>query len=398
MATDLPDGGTPPRHRGLFESARALTARRELESAVTEPNFRPLQPGDVEAVLDVFLAAFERGWPNIPISVSPLEHLQWKIDCPQPVPDGASVAEIDGRIIGYVGTVGRDAWVRGRRLYGRSGVDTAIHPDFQGRGINALWREWERDRRDPNLEEAGLGEGSTHPRLLRSQRRRNDRGFVAHKADVLVLPLDFAAVVSGGGPRWSPRALARAARLLGRQLLSRLRFRPFGEPPRALEVQAINSFDERADRLWERTRDSFEFAVVRDRTYLNWRYCDPRAGIYEVRAAVRPDGELAGYVVYGAIGRDAQIVDLFVEPGNVEAQRVLIEEVIGIARGKRAASLAIPMPRLHPYRDTLRRYGFIVSRPIPNLGYGHDRPRPNDFLLTESRAQYHYAFGDSDHI
>ena len=155
----------------------------ERVSALSDPTFRPLAPGDAEAVLEVLDAAFERGWPNIPLSASPLEHLQWKIECPQPVPASSSVAEVDGRIIGYSGVVARDAWVRGRRMPGRSGGDSAIHPDFQGQGILRLRRAWNRARRDPGFEEAAIGEGTTHPRLLRSQRRRGERAFVANKAE-----------------------------------------------------------------------------------------------------------------------------------------------------------------------------------------------------------------------
>jgi len=364
--------------------------------------FRSLRPDDAEAVLEVLEAAFERGWPNIPLRVSPLDHLRWKMDCPRAVPseaDGPSVVEVDGRVVGYDGVVGRDAWVRGRPVLARFGVDTAIHPDFQGRGLRGQWREWERRKRDPSVEAVGLGEGTTHPRLLRSQRRRGERGFVANRADILVYPMNFGAIARGGregGP--SPRSVLRACRLLVQQRLSRVRWRGFGSLPEGVQLREIAWFDDGADRLWERTRETFDYAVVRDGRYLNWRFCDPRAGVYEVRGAERPDGELAGYVVVGAIGEGAQIVDLLAEPGNTGALRALIGAATDIARKAGATTIELPMPRKHPYREVLARCGFVVRRSMRSLGFDHDRPRPHDFLIDDREARYHYAFGDSDHI
>jgi hypothetical protein len=46
-----------------------------------------------------------------------------------------------------------------------------------------------------------LGEGSTHPRLLRSQVRRGERVLVANKVETLILPLAPGALgglVMGG--------------------------------------------------------------------------------------------------------------------------------------------------------------------------------------------------------
>jgi len=49
------------------------------------------------------------------------------------------------------------------------------------------------------------------------------------------------------------------------------------------EVNNINKFDYKVDELWASVNDYFKYIVVRDKNFLNWRYCDPRGGIYYIK-------------------------------------------------------------------------------------------------------------------
>jgi len=178
---------------------------------------------------------------------------------------------------------------------------------------------------------------------------------------------------------------------------ARLRRRPRSTSARQLTLITAHSFDERADRLWELTRDAFEFSVVRDSAYLNWRYCDPRAGIYRVRIAV-DGGELAGFVVTTTIDGQTRIVDLFAMPGDEEALRALIEDALDHARSESANSLAVLIPRVHPYRQTYLRHGFITWSQMEGVGFNHRNLWALDFLANDSNARLNIAFGDSDHM
>ena len=193
------------------------------------------------------------------------------------------------------------------------------------------------------------------------------------------------------------RPVLRAGRLYLKMLATRMRWSRFSTPAPALEMRSVDSFDERADALWNRARRRFDFAVVRDRTYLNWRYCDPRAGDYQVRAA-EDDGELLGWIVVASRLKAAEIVDLLTVPRDEGVLRVLIEDVIAIARRDGATSLSVLMPRRHRYRETLLRYGFIPSRLPKPMGLGRPRESTLDFLAWDAGARLHVAFGDNDHV
>ena len=370
------------------------------DAPTLEPTFRVMRSEDIDDVLEVLLAAFGPEWPKIPIRVPPLDHLKWKINTPQADPDDSTVIEIDGRIVGYSGSGGRDAWLRGERRGGWTGGDQCVHPEFQGLGLTNAQREWWRVAGAGKWQRLSIREGSNNPRLRLPSDRRGGRLRIANKVDVLRLPMKPVAMASAG--RYDSRVLSlrpvlRAARLYSKMLESRLRKRRFSTPTAPLTTTSVDSFDTRADELWARAAHQLDFAVLRDSTYLNWRYCDPRAGDYRVRAA-EDNGELVGWIVTATRLKDAEIVDLLAVPDNDNVTRALVDDAIATARRDGARSLSVLMPQVHPYRETFLRYGFIASRLPKPMGFDRRRDDLLDFLGWDAGARIHFAFGDTDHV
>ena len=110
-----------------------------------------------------------------------------------------------------------------------------------------------------------------------------------------------------------------AAGLSTRQNLKRaLRERP-GWKVQAAEIDA---FDERHDRLWEEVRRSYPCAVVRDASFLNWKFVS-QPGQSFVRLEIRRNGRPAALAVLVVrepetvyLYRRALLVDLVVEPND----------------------------------------------------------------------------------
>ncbi len=365
------------------------------DEAMPEPIFRFMRPDDLDEVFELIQVTFGESWPDLPIQVAPIDHLRWKVSSPRVRPDAPEIIEVGGRIAGYAGGAGysRDVYVRGRRLPGWQGGDYCIHPDFQGQGLTAPWRVW-RDAL-PSADSVAIGEGSTHPRLLRSGKRRGNRVFIANKVDNLTLYLEAPSLRRDG--RVTARSVLGAARVHARKLVNRLRWRSLPAPAPQVTICTVDQFDERADELWERAQSGFDYALVRDRQRLNWRYCDPRAGIYRVRAAER-DGELAGYMVTALREGDSQVVDVLTLPGDEAALRALVDDAITGVGENGARVLTVLMPRSHAYRETFSRAGFIPSKWVSNMGYGARENSPLDFLETDRHARLHVAFGDTDHV
>ena len=366
-------------------------------SVPAQATFREARPDDLPHVERLLSVAFDGRWPGFPIRVTPLEHLQWKLGAPRHIPAGVSVMEVDGRIAGFEGMVGRDVWLRGRRRPGWMSVDSSVHPEFQGQGLSRAHLRWYLDRWANAEQPIALDAGSTHPRFFRSSGPGADRPRVANKIEVLTRPTNGAALRRRLLRDRSWRSVLRVARLEARALRARIRTRRAGPQSRPLTVRSVDHFDDRADALWERARTQFDYAVVRDREYLDWRYCDPRGGPVSVRVAEEGDA-LVGYAVTAFIDGELQIVDILTAPGDDDALRALLDDSIESSRVGRALLVSVLLPRVHPYRQGLRRAGFFAAGQAANWGFRERNDTALDFLVEDPRARLHVSFGDADHV
>ena len=365
------------------------------------PTFRSMTGSDVNAVFDLLMASFGEDWPRMPLQVSPREHLEWKISAPELTADPPDVVEIDGRIVGYAGGSSCAVWVRGRVERGLHGGDACIHPDYQARGLLTPWREWQEAEKFPVRPPTwGIGEGSTHPRLKRSTERQGNRVLIANQVERLSLPLKMLEPLKRRvRSRRSPaaRAVAATALTAGRAALARARGRRPRGMPVGLHARTVSSFDPRFDALWETARREWDYARVRDRRYLNWRYADPRAGVYRIR--VVEDGEdLVGFIVTGSLGGETIVVDLLAVPGRPDAARALVADVSEQSRLAGEWQITVMMPWSHPYRDAFVRAGFIRSRRGGLMAFTRREGTPLAFLEHDPAARVHVSFGDYDHI
>jgi hypothetical protein len=339
------------------------------------------------------VAAFGADWPSVPISVPARDHLEWKMSSPQLVPDHASVVELDGQLIGYWGSINRDVWFDGERCAGRFGVDKLIDPEFQGQGLSSIHREWLKNERPSTVAAVNAGVHSNHARLLASANRRGARVLTGNEVQLLRRPVRVGATALDAARRADARRVLGALRSALRLVAGRLRYRP-RRGAASLSVEDVVQFDEGADALWSRVRSDFDYAVVRDRAYLNWRYCDPRAGDYSVRSVTRA-GELLGFMVSGVRSGELVVVDyLASDAGALDA---LIADALGTANRDELPAVSVVLPRQHRDRETFLRAGFLVAGVLANHGHtpGISRAVPR---LTDPRARIHVALGDEDAV
>src|SRR6185436_6174359 len=112
--------------------------------------------------------------------------------------------------------------------------------------------------------------------------------------------------------------------------------------------------------LWERLRDRFTFAVRRDAAYLNWKYILAPHVRYVI-AALRRDGEAAGYAVYRHVqeprGRVTLLVDFLTEPDDTRGFLTLLRWIDREARA--ADSDKIRTFAMHEtFRKLLKKSGY----------------------------------------
>lgn len=161
---------------------------------------------------------------------------------------------------------------------------------------------------------------------------------------------------------WAAGATIDSSSALARRLRPRRRF----------AVRSIDRFDERHDRLWDRVAPEYTTAVVRDASYLNWKYVD-QPGQDLMRLEFSDKGEVVAVAIWalrepdGIYGyRRALLYDLVTPLFNP----ALLRDVIANACVPALDAGADALVCLHistRLTAALRACGFAIRQPTRHL-------------------------------
>lgn len=137
---------------------------------------------------------------------------------------------------------------------------------------------------------------------------------------------------------------------------------------REFNVAQIERFERQHDELWRQASRDIPCAVVRDASYLNWKYVD-QPGQNFVRLEVRRDGEAAAVVVLQIrepdedyLYRRGFLADLVVSPFDAAAVDAALRAARDEARARQADALIFPCIDSQLNRK-LKRHGFLNRQP-----------------------------------
>jgi GNAT superfamily N-acetyltransferase len=266
------------------------------------------------------------------------DEFEWWFERNPAGPSLISLAEDDGRLVGVACMSPYRLRIDGGEQTALVPLHVATHPDYRGRGVFTL------------AEQRNEAEAAQRAPIAITFPNEASRRVFAARLGWVDLP--------------HPRVWARLA------LRSRI---PAG-------IERVRSFGPEADELWARLAPRFGNALVRDSSYLNWRFAD----------SPRPYTCLAsegGIVVVGrrSVGRArvAYVADLVAEQGR--AVRRLLRAALATAEAR--FLLAAPPPG---GRADLVRSGFVpTQKRILVMGKS---------LRAGARlpSQWTFALGDGD--
>lgn len=329
-------------------------------------------------------------------SLSPMEHYLWKLEGPPGRPSRATITEVDSRIVGASLVLRRLHLIEGVERTVREAVDGAVHPDFQGRGIRSARQRFMREDDGDHDMRLSLKD---HPAEFHIGRREGQLQF-ANQIRILTRtnhPWWLAKQSrSGRGARLLvPLRAGRTAILTATAGMRRGRSSVHDI---SWEIVTTPRFDGRTDDLFDDAASEFDFIQVRHHDYLNWRFCDPRAGQFVVRVAEQ-DGVMLGYAVLTSGGGRGNIADLLARPGRGDVVESLVRDATERFDAAGVKATHCWMVKHHPYKDALRRSGFITSRRDLTFTYQHLRLSPDDLsFLQNPSARIHMMQGDTDGI
>lgn len=378
---------------------------------------RDITPDVRTQVLEVLRIAFNNRASWFALPVTPEDHFDWKFrDRPTGVTVSLSV-DANGRVIGFIGSVRQIWFLRGRPYVNRAGYDLSRLPEWQGRGVSRALQQFHGREWHPS-EDFSLGYVA-HPvdRHLSIEQGNKVPANETHDYVRLLRPFQIVrALLSRVRPAEPPTTsapLSNTTRVIRqrsrkraddlRVLLHRsVRFvasqfarRP---APRRVhwQISTITRFEQLHERFISEALSQFDFVADRSIPYLNWRFCDERAGPFTVRLAER-DGEPVGYSVTRVFNDRASLADILVLPGQVEIAESLIRDAVNLAKVGGATSIRTRLPKRHPYGAALARSGFFD---IGHVAGELLDPRGTDeadlVFLDREDTRIHHVLADSD--
>lgn len=171
-----------------------------------------------------------------------------------------------------------------------------------------------------------------------------------------------------------------------------------------LPVERLHNFDESSDAIWREYVSSCDVAIVRDATYLNWRFFEKPGG-YEVYGCRDEAGRLRAFAVLAIRekhgGRIAYLMEVLHDDGGENAARSCLEHIIARARAERCDALLAWNLEHSRNHSLLREVGFLNMperfRPI-ELHFGV-LPLEDKFAgIVSNRKSWYLSYCDSDTV
>jgi hypothetical protein len=164
-------------------------------------------------------------------------------------------------------------------------------------------------------------------------------------------------------------------------------------------LKRIRYFDKEADVFWNNAKKYYNFIIERKSDYLNWRYCDSRAGNY-LPFVLYEDEKMVGYMILNEgteNNKTGFIHDILILPGKLEVLGFLIKNALIMyekAGFNKVYCWCIDKTCL---KKTLKTYGFVSEYKMVSKVYFTDEARDEfERMKKTSPDKIHFVLGDLD--
>ena len=285
---------------------------------------RPYQLGDEEDIVQLLQQVFD-GWPSLDLDCSSLDHWRWKYEDNPLKKIIIVVSEAVDGVIGFIHGIPRKIKLGDMIHLCSFGSDVAVHPDFRRMGVHNKMLKLGRDV----MKEAGVEFTyftSGNPILIKSYSKSYSNVTNTIHNLIRIQDVDLQLRMMPVKSYWMMKLGFHTVKFLND---IRNAFNGSKLADHDIHVHKIHSFDARIDIFWEKISDQYNFIIERRKDYLNWRYCDPRAGAFVIKQAEDTGGSILGYCVL-RINRYIQdypigyLVDLLTLPDRMDVADKLI--------------------------------------------------------------------------
>jgi len=168
------------------------------------------------------------------------------------------------------------------------------------------------------------------------------------------------------------------------------------KPPKSLyKLETFSTFDERFDRLWQRSAGQHDIVGERTSAFLNWRFAECPYAHYKTAALVcTRTGEVDGYIIYEVEGNVVHVADLFARDTSEVLDRLLAAFLAEQRQSGREAVNVVYFGNEAVLRS-LAQFGFKTRETVRNIvfygGSGGDLAAP-----WKNQTGWHFTAADND--
>jgi hypothetical protein len=320
---------------------------------MAEPKYdiRPFRPGDEEGILATFNLVFGENDPTF----VPRTRAEWDwAFAKNPAGQRIWVAECEGVIAAQCAALPYRVFIDGRESSFTQGVDAMVHPEHR-----------------KGLRRPGLYIKTAYPFF---------RQFGGFGADILHYGMPVE-------PAWRIGRTFLGYEIVRTQVVH-ARVVQATECTMPREVERLERFDDDASSLYLRCRARWGASVIRDATYLNWRFFERPGVRYHVFAVRGAAGTLRGCAVYRRADRpfpgSSVIMDWLVPDDEPEVGECLRDAVLAQAHADGARAAIAVFPQWTPWNARFQEWGFrLHTTQYLLIGIVQD-PRYDTWWLREN--------------
>lgn len=353
-------------------------------------SIRPYEPGEEKDIVDLLELVFN-GWPYFDLDCSPLDHWRWK-HLYNPV--GRSivyVSESEGEIVGSVSTCPIKLKLGNRIFMCGFAADTAVHPNYRNKGLYKALNEAKKAQEVASGLDIHIGMTKNIFLIKRSKRSlRNTIPFGVTNF-IRIKDVDLYLKMSKISRAWLKKYILTLKKKVN--VVTN-----FSKPAYSdVDIYPVKAFDERMKPFWSNVSGQNDLILDRSLEYLNWRYCDGRAGRFTVKLAGKDD--ILGYAVLRT-NRKAEnpygiIDDLIAVPNRLDVVDALLEDAINHF-DESVNVIRCMMLIGHPYTKILKKHGFVDSRDRPYFTYEIFKDLNGFDIKKMPLNRMHFMSGDFD--
>jgi hypothetical protein len=325
-------------------------------------NVRLNKPDEDVNILNLLDVAF-KGWPHFDLQCPPIDHWRWKhIDNPF----GESkviLAENSGEFVGCIHLNLNKLKVGSNVYLCTQGVDGAVLAAHREFGVFTKMRSISETVYPKGM--IGLHYNvSSNPYVAKTFQKVDPQRYPIP----LSLMIKIENLASYTTKMKTSDKLLVASGYQGAKVLHTLAnpMKSYGrKSSKGLTIVEVDRFSGEMEEFWAEIKDGYHLIQSLENDYLNWRFCDPRGGAYQIREAVE-GGAVVGFTVlrvsqYGVNPQSGYVVALYALPQRLDVAKALLDNALEYFHEREVNTVRYLINKGHPYEGMFKDNGFVVT-------------------------------------